>query len=220
MTSYPVILVLYEFKFFKNFPLRLTHTEVVVHGKSFGYDDNDGLTVMDRENLHGLFNYKIKQVIPLGVTLKTENDLKRIIREINGEWTSATYRLFNHNCRHFSKRLIEELEPSDGEEGIEVLQQLIFFGESVGVVLVTIIRAVLLKCIASPYQYMSYALNGLNCALNGEIFNYPCIYKDLMLIFMSSVLVFYFARKFKSLRRERDESEIDQLVQEVEKLEM
>ena len=220
MTSYPVYLVLYDFKINNNLPLsNLTHTEVVVHGKSFAYNDTDRITVMDRENLDGLSNYKIKMVISLGVTHKTENDVRRIIREINGEWTSATYRLFDHNCRHFSKKLIEELQTTDGEEGINILGQLIYFGESVGTVLITVVRAVLLKCVASPYQYMSYALNGLICALNGEIFNYPAIYKDSMIIFMSSILIFYFICKFKSRRQEKDD-EVDKLTKEVQKLKM
>ena len=80
--TYPVSLVFYDFKFFNNLPLSsLTHTEVVVHGKSFGFDDEDGITVLDRENLNEVYNYQLKQVIPLGLTRITENELKSIMRQ-------------------------------------------------------------------------------------------------------------------------------------------
>ena len=169
MTSYQVILVLYDFKFLNKLPLRLTHTEVVVHGKSFRFDDECGITVMDRESLHEVnnYNYKIKKVIPLGVTFKTENDLKRLVQEINGDWSKATFRLFNHNCRHFSKRLIEELQPSDSKAGLEILRQQISCCESFGAVLITIIST-------------------------NIIFTH---------IFMTTNLVFYFRREFKTFGR-------------------
>ena len=81
MTSFQVKLILYDFKIFPNLPLSsLTHSEVIVHGKSFGYDDEDGITVIERENLDGLYNYKIKAVIPLGVTTVTENQLSQKLR--------------------------------------------------------------------------------------------------------------------------------------------
>ena len=151
MTSYPVKLVLYDFRFFKYLELSsCIHTEVVVHGKSFGYHDEHGITVMDREILDRVdkYNYKIYKVIPLGETFKTENDLKRLLQEINEEWNNSSFRLFNHNCRHFSKILIDELQPSDSKEGIEILQKLICFWESAGTALIVIIRTFLMPHIS------------------------------------------------------------------------
>ena len=169
MTSYPVKLVLYDFRFFKYLSLSsCTHTEVVVHCKSIGYHDEHGITVMDREILDRVdkYNYKIKKVIPLGETFKTENDLKRLLQELNEEWNDSSFRLFNHNCRHFSKRLIDELQPSDSEEGIKILQKLISFWESAGTALIVIIRDFLMPHIS-----------------------------------ITTILVYYFGRKFKNLGR-------------------
>ena len=210
MTTYPVSLVLYDFQIYQNLPFStLTHTEVVVHGKSFGYDDEDGITVLNRENLDQLYNYKIRQVIPLGLTSVSENELREIMREMHREWTRAGYGLFNHNCRHFAKELIEKLAPSDPEVGLETLEQLINFGHSVGTVLITFVRALLLRWCTNPYHYMGMLFYGLNCLVNGEIFNYPPIYKDWIIIIITMVLAFYLMKKRFARDQIQDVESID-----------
>lgn len=217
--TYPVSLVFYDFKIFNYLPLSsLTHTEVVVHGKSFGFDDEDGITVVDRENLNGVYNYQIKQVIPLGLTKTTEDELKTMIRELSRDWTKAKYKLFTKNCRHFSKKLIQKLEPTDKDDGIELLDQLIYFGEIVGHVLTTCVRALLLRCLASPYHYLSSTLHAMNLVANGEIFNYPTVLKDCVLIFIICALFCYFVRKALSLFHQREDSDVEEICDQMRSL--
>ena len=191
MTSYPVNLVLYDFRFFKYLSLSsCIHTEVVVHGKSIGYHDEHGITVMDREILDRVdkYNYKIRTIIPLGETFKTENDLKRLLQELNEEWNDSSFRLFNHNCRHFSKRLIDELQPSDSEEGIEILQKLISFWESAGTALIVIIRAFLMPHISFTtfiVYYFGRKFKNLGTSLGRLIkylWNESCTVPSLLII--------------------------------------
>ena len=127
------------------------------------------------------------------------------------DWTSAKYKLFTKNCRHFSKTLIEKLEPTDKDDGIELLDQLIYFGEIVGSLLIACIRALLLRCLASPYHYLSSMLHAMNLVANGEIFNYPTVLKDYVLIIMIVALCCYVVRKAVSSFRQREDSDVNEL---------
>ena len=40
------------------------------------------------------------------------------------DWTAETYKLFRHNCRHYSKELLNRLDPDNASNAREYLRKL------------------------------------------------------------------------------------------------
>ena len=211
--KYPVYLALYDFALDKILNIKCTHTEIVVHNQSFGFDGDDGITVSPISNLDGEWTYEVKKVIFLGFTKKSERDVKRIILELDRTWTIADYCLFSNNCRHFSKCFVSKLEVSEPEEGFRVLGSLINLSEKIGQVLSMISRFLLSTVIMSPKRYISCIFSLIGWASGDSTIDFKETTKDKVLIGMMILVLCYGLWKMVKNRTNRTNAEVDTLAQ-------
>jgi len=211
--KYPVYLVLYDFCLDRILNIKCTHTEIVVHNQSFGYDGEDGITVSPICNLEGEWSYKVKKVIQLGFTKKSERQVKRIIRELDQTWTIADYCLFSNNCRHFSKCFVLNLEVTEPEEGLRVLGSLINLSEKIGQVVAMICRFLLSTMFMSPKRYIACIFSFIEWASGTTTIDVNETTKDKVLIFMMILLLCYGLWKMVKTRNNRVNADLESLAQ-------
>ena len=117
-----VILQIYEFELFKSF--KEYHAEIVVFGKSISYSD-EGIDVSDVTNKDGLEGYELCATFNLGYADIFEYEFQEFyFPRLEKEYTDENYNLYTHNCRFFALNVINLLQPSKAEVGIQVLEDL------------------------------------------------------------------------------------------------
>ena len=52
-----------------------------------------------------------------GQTYKSEKEFRNFVEAIAPEYTAENYKLFSRNCREYSNRLIDYLQPDKRNEG-------------------------------------------------------------------------------------------------------
>ena len=104
-------LIIYTFYLFNLF--RVVHTEIRVFGVTVAYG-RDGLTVSPQRIRNDM---QLSHIIYLGETRVSATAFFSFLRGINLVYKLKKYDLFRENCRHFSRLLIRELQPSHPEQG-------------------------------------------------------------------------------------------------------
>lgn len=104
-------LIIYTFYLFNLF--RVVHTEIRVFGVTVAYG-RDGLSVSPYRIRNDM---QLSRVIYLGETRVSAPAFFSFLRGINLVYKIKKYDLFRANCRHFSRLLINELQPTQPEQG-------------------------------------------------------------------------------------------------------
>ena len=104
-------LIIYTFYLFHFF--RVVHTEIRVFGVTVAYGRN-GLSVSPQRIRNDM---QLSHVIYLGETQLSATAFFSFLRGINLVYKTKKYDLFRANCRHFSRLLIIELQPSQPQQG-------------------------------------------------------------------------------------------------------
>ena len=79
----------------------IPHTGVVVFGKEYFF--RGGICVTPPGQAMPMLAC---EVIPVGVTEKTQVELEAFLTSIAPRFTAATYNLLSHNCNHFSNEVV------------------------------------------------------------------------------------------------------------------
>ena len=92
-----------------------TGVEIFSEEYSFGMDPTglrnpktQGIFSVEPQTADGVF----KQSIELGMTTKTKKEIADIIAALRPEWMAASYHLLDRNCCHFTKALVQAIDPA------------------------------------------------------------------------------------------------------------
>ena len=220
MMKNSVSLILYDFDLLDPIPSKCTHSEIIVFNKTFGFDDKLGITVKEETNLARVDSYKVKYVIELGFTTKSEGEFREIMRNLDREWTTADYNLFSRNCRHFSKRLILELNPTDKEEGLRVLANLIALSEKIGYICGVIGRSLLMTFLITPYDYIEYAFKFADYVSAGKFLDFDEEGKDILIIIMFIIIITYITLRLIKRFKQDSNTEVTKLTEAIDNMKL
>ena len=167
------------------------HAEISAYGKSFSYSD-EGLEISTIKNKDNMDGYKLVKTIRLGFSGVSENNfMERYFPELVNEFTIDKYRLFTHNCRHFTLHMIHVLRPSRPELGLTVISGLNTMSELLGkardLLFVNLIRSFA----SNPMGKIQFLIAVIENCQQGRLLSAAALPKDLILVFNCVLLVFF-----------------------------
>ena len=101
---------------FLQFGIKLKHTEISYNGYDYAFG-RYGLSCSPSNIDKTLFGFELQRVISLGTSNYDPERFHEFVRNTVHRFNRESYDLFSRNCRHFSVYLIQELAPTDPEEG-------------------------------------------------------------------------------------------------------
>ena len=212
-----VFLVLYEFRI--EGLIKATHSEIAINNMSIGYGET-GVEILVPQNLHGVDGYRLIRSIPLGRSRKSIREIREIVLNLEQEFTADTYDLFFKNCRHFSRELIDKLQPSHSEEGRMILGNLITFSENIGNYVNLIIANLVRQFPINPATVATFVLGLTRLFSVDQILHFDY---DAKIQFCAYLLVSIFgwttvciARYFLENQNQDEEDELVAAIQDME----
>jgi len=159
------------------------HAEITAYKKSYSYSD-EGLEISTIINKHGVDGYQLVKRISLGFSGLSENVfMERFFPELVENYTIDKYRLFTHNCRHFSVKMIHVLRPSRPEMGLSVLSGLnimsTLLGKARDLIFVNMIRTLA----TNPMDKIQILITVIENCQHGRLLSSAALSKDLVLVF-------------------------------------
>ena len=211
-----VYLVLYEFRI--EGLIKATHSEIAINEMSIGYGET-GVEILVPQNLHGVDGYRLIRSIPLGRSRKTIREIREIVLDLEQEYTPDAYDLFFKNCRHFSRDLIDKLQPSHSEEGRMILGNLITFSENIGNYVNLIVANLVRQFPVNPAAIATFALGLTRLFQMDQILNFDydaklqfCLWLMVSIIGWASVGI----AGYLTEGRNEEEDELAVAIQELE----
>ena len=101
------------------------HTEVRVFGFDWWFEKDGPRAVPSLEKHHDASTgYRLHRKIFAGFTRKTHNQFEAFIHSLlrDDQYSAEQYRLFENNCRSYSLKLLEFLDPDDKRDAVFFLQ--------------------------------------------------------------------------------------------------
>lgn len=103
------------------------HREIHTEVRAFGFDwwfEKDGakaLPASSKEN-DPAWGYTLQRKISAGYTRKSHNEFERYLSSIAHSYRAEDYQLFSRNCREYSQKLLNFLDPDNAREAKIFLQ--------------------------------------------------------------------------------------------------
>merc|ERR1711892_1357852 len=101
------------------------HTEVRVFGFDWWFEKDGPRAVPSLEKHNDAsMGYRLHRKIFAGFTRKTHNQFEAFIHSLlrDDQYSAEQYRLFENNCRSYSLKLLEFLDPDDKRDAVFFLQ--------------------------------------------------------------------------------------------------
>jgi len=103
------------------------HREIHTEVRAFGFDwwfEKDGAKAQPASSKENdpEWGYTLQQKISAGYTSKSHNEFERYLSSIANDYRAQDYQLFSRNCREYSQKLLNFLDPDNAREAKIFLQ--------------------------------------------------------------------------------------------------
>lgn len=85
------------------------HAAIEVYGVEYSFGFREGGTGVFARHPKGDQKHHYRQAISLGITRFSEDQVRQLVRQMQGEWQGDDYDLLRRNCTHFATALSQEL---------------------------------------------------------------------------------------------------------------